>query len=270
MNDHMKCSVCGKEYGNSSNCQYCGVDRVTGLGNYNGYNAPRDNYVDNRDTPYTEPEKSQFQTANNGSTVCYACGEIIPADSKFCPYCSKELLVKCPNCRHEYSSQYPICNKCGTNREDYYKREKEAENRQREYERQQRIEQDKKIEEERKLREWENSPEGQAELKKGRESARLIKKEICSGHSGYIIIGWICIVGTVLLFLRLIFLGESHQLVNGWDIVIPFIWEIVFGIWWLIALHIAKRKIGSKIQKWEQEHPNDIITRYHYLDYDYN
>ena len=115
----MKCAVCGNEFGSGANCQYCGVDRITGLGNYNGYNAPRDNYMDYRDTPYTEPVKNQFQTANNGSTVCYACGEIIPVDSKFCPYCSRELYVTCPKCGHKYSSQFPACNQCGTNKKKY-------------------------------------------------------------------------------------------------------------------------------------------------------
>jgi len=82
----MKCSVCGNEFGNSANCQYCGVDRVTGLGNYNGY-APTDNSMDNKEgSIYTESVKSQFQTANVGSTVCYACGEIIGSPVNSCVY----------------------------------------------------------------------------------------------------------------------------------------------------------------------------------------
>jgi len=36
----MKCAVCGKEFGSGINCQNCGSDRVTGLGNYNGYSSP--------------------------------------------------------------------------------------------------------------------------------------------------------------------------------------------------------------------------------------
>ena len=33
----MRCANCGKEFGNNENCQYCGVDKVRGLANYNGY-----------------------------------------------------------------------------------------------------------------------------------------------------------------------------------------------------------------------------------------
>ena len=36
MINHMKCAVCGKEFGDGTNCQNCGVDRVIGLGNYSG------------------------------------------------------------------------------------------------------------------------------------------------------------------------------------------------------------------------------------------
>ena len=33
----MRCSKCGKEFGTGTHCQHCGVDRVTGLANYNGF-----------------------------------------------------------------------------------------------------------------------------------------------------------------------------------------------------------------------------------------
>jgi RNA polymerase subunit RPABC4/transcription elongation factor Spt4 len=93
----MRCAVCGKEFGTGNNCQHCGSDKFTGLGNYCGYNAPVGNGntpiqaegIDNQSTNYL------LQTENVGVIACYACGEIIPADSKFCPYCSKELYVKC-------------------------------------------------------------------------------------------------------------------------------------------------------------------------------
>ena len=120
----MKCSNCGKEFGDGIKCQNCGVDRVTGLGNYSGYNVPSSDVMDKKeDFSYTEQKShsviSQHCTANVGSIVCYACGEIIPSDSKFCPYCSQELYVKCPKCGHIYSSKYPACNQCGTNRVEY-------------------------------------------------------------------------------------------------------------------------------------------------------
>lgn len=116
----MKCSSCGREFGSGVNCQYCGVDRVTGLGNYNGYDRPTGNHE------YHNSRGSSRYSSNNGefvstkTTVCYACSEIIPADSMFCPYCKKELLVTCPKCGKIYSTQYSVCNKCGTDRHDYY------------------------------------------------------------------------------------------------------------------------------------------------------
>ena len=118
----MKCSKCGREFGNGANCQYCGIDRVTGLGNFSGYNSPSGSY---------EPH---YSSSNNGgyasnTMVCYACGEIIPSNSEYCPYCSKELYVNCPKCGNTYSSQFPACNKCGTNRNQYLKEEKEREQR---------------------------------------------------------------------------------------------------------------------------------------------
>ena len=50
---------------------------------------------------------------------CYKCNNVIPGNSKFCPCCQTELYVTCPKCGVTYSSQYPICNQCGTNRDEY-------------------------------------------------------------------------------------------------------------------------------------------------------
>ena len=136
----MKCSNCGKEFGTGTHCQHCGVDRVTGLANYNGYN--------------NSGNSSGYNSSNYGgspkTTVCYVCSEIIPLGATYCPVCGKKLLVTCPNCGHEYSSQYPVCSKCGTNRKEYNERKrKEEEERQRK-----RIEEQ---EEERKRMEWEQA-----------------------------------------------------------------------------------------------------------------
>ena len=49
--------------------------------------------------------------------VCYNCANVIPADSEYCPCCRIKLFEVCPKCGHTYSSQYKICNKCGTDRE---------------------------------------------------------------------------------------------------------------------------------------------------------
>lgn len=51
--------------------------------------------------------------------ICYKCGNDIPSDSEYCPFCGIKLFVTCPKCGHTHSSQYPICNKCGTNRVNY-------------------------------------------------------------------------------------------------------------------------------------------------------
>ena len=133
----MKCSNCGNEFGTGTHCQHCGVDRVTGLANYNGYN--------------NSGNSSGYNTPNYGgsprTTVCYACSEIIPLGATYCPVCGKKLLVTCPKCGHEYSSQYPVCSKCGTNREQYKK--------QLEVERQRKIIEEQ--EKERQRREWEET-----------------------------------------------------------------------------------------------------------------
>lgn len=110
----MKCSSCGREFGEGINCQYCGVDRVTGLGNYSGYDT----------SDYHGANTSHYNSSYNSSPktmVCYACGEIIPINSEYCPYCRKKLYETCPQCGNTYSSQYHSCNKCGTNRADYYR-----------------------------------------------------------------------------------------------------------------------------------------------------
>lgn len=109
----MKCSKCGKEFGEGVNCQYCGVDRVTGLANYSSYGTSGYQGMN------ISHNSSSYDTSPN-TMVCYACGEIIPSDSEYCPYCRKKQFEKCPKCGATYSSLFPACNKCGTNRSDYY------------------------------------------------------------------------------------------------------------------------------------------------------
>lgn len=46
----------------------------------------------------------------------------------YCPVCGKKLLVTCPNCGYEYSSQYSVCSECGTNRIEYEERKRREEN----------------------------------------------------------------------------------------------------------------------------------------------
>jgi predicted RNA-binding Zn-ribbon protein involved in translation (DUF1610 family) len=152
----MKCSKCGKEFGSGTNCQNCGIDRVTGLANYSGYDghAGSNSYDSPNYGGQTSPK----------TTVCYACNEIIPLGATFCPVCGKKLLVTCPNCGHEYSSQYPVCSKCGTNRKEYNERKRR---------------------EEEKKKAWEQSPKGKAEIERKRKERE--KKEDRSMVLGQII-----------------------------------------------------------------------------------
>ncbi len=189
----MECSVCHKEFGNGEYCQHCGIDKFTGLANPHGYEIPsRKETVPSIpeeivDEPSMSPEPLYVSNVVVEKTmICWACGEVIPADSKYCPLCSTELFVKCPKCGHEYSSQYPSCNQCGTNREEYYKEERrkqeerakanaeEKARRRREEERRA-----KEREKARKKREaWERTPEGQAELERIRKEEAERKEKL--------------------------------------------------------------------------------------------
>jgi hypothetical protein len=63
-------------------------------------------------TSFGQPTQPQMM-------FCYNCSQVIPANSAFCPWCQTELFVTCPKCGNKYSSQYPSCYQCGTNREQY-------------------------------------------------------------------------------------------------------------------------------------------------------
>lgn len=201
----MKCANCGKEFGSGTNCQNCGIDRVSGLANYNGYN----------NSGNSSGYNSSNYSGSPKTMVCYACSEIIPVGSKFCPVCGKKLLVTCPNCGHEYSSQYPVCSKCGTNRKEYGARKKrEEEDRQR------------------RQKEWEQSPEGKAEIEQKRKERE--KKENRSVILGNIII-WVG--GLVLMFIldRMIDKNFFNYDILGLNIRILLIMCISFGASFLIA-----------------------------------
>ena len=66
---------------------------------------------------------SQMQ-AQPQMMFCYKCNNVIPSNSTFCPYCQIKLFAECPKCGTKYSSQYPACNQCGTNREEYLRVQK--------------------------------------------------------------------------------------------------------------------------------------------------
>ena len=102
-------------------------------------------------------------------TFCYKCNNVIPGNSKFCPYCQTELYVVCPKCGEKYSSQYPSCSQCGTNRGEYLELQKKEQERKYAIERERRrkaeIEERKRLEEERIRKEKEE----ELELQKRRE-----------------------------------------------------------------------------------------------------
>ena len=100
---------------------------------------------------------------------CYKCNNVIPSDSIFCPYCQIQLFIKCPKCGANYSSQYPACSKCGTNREEYRQMQR------REAERKAAIERESRRQreiEERKILEAKEEKERQERLKRYEQEAR--------------------------------------------------------------------------------------------------
>ena len=113
----MKCNVCGQEFGEGLLCKHCGADRIVGIGKFSGYRA--DTGTQSGQAPIVP--QIQNQNTNIGNMLCFHCGEIIPAESKYCPYCSISQYVNCPYCGYHYPARFPACSNCGTNRESYYK-----------------------------------------------------------------------------------------------------------------------------------------------------
>lgn len=111
----MICNSCGKEFGSGVSCQHCGIDRVEGLGSFVGLHPNSDDILSKNGgkTP------GGISVTGGGNVMCFSCGEIIPKDARFCPYCRKEQIVICPSCGFRYSAKFPNCYKCGTNREQF-------------------------------------------------------------------------------------------------------------------------------------------------------
>lgn len=117
----MKCNHCGKEFGDGLNCQYCGIDRVEGLGSLIGFDPGSG----------VGPKKKNGGSVEDKFILCYNCEQVIPSDSEYCPYCQKAQYVICPKCGFRYLAQYPSCYKCGTNREQYFSDQKAQEEKER-------------------------------------------------------------------------------------------------------------------------------------------
>ena len=221
----MRCSVCGKEFGTGCNCQHCGVDRVTGLANYGGYNPSTGSNSDRSD------KYQQYGSSSNGgcnsfnTMICYACEEIIPANSEYCPHCRKKLFETCPKCGNKFSSQYYNCNQCGTNLKQYLKEEKE--------------------------REWKRTEEAiKVQLKEQHQrEAQQIKNELTPSFT--IIYAPLAIVLLLLLFI-------TNRLPDFVLIISP----VLILIWCSIAMVVCTSIRNSRIEKWKQEHPNDPRSKY--------
>lgn len=98
---------------------------------------------------------------------CYKCNNVIPGDSKFCPCCKTELYIVCPKCGVKYSSQYQICNQCGTDRLEYLQLQRKEQERIEKIRREERIRQEHERQEaERKQKEVEAERERQERLKR--------------------------------------------------------------------------------------------------------
>ena len=93
------------------------------LGNYAGYESEKREPVLR---PMESTEKgNQTYSPSSPNTVCPFCGEIIPADAEYCPYCRKALKTKCLKCNKLFPSQFPSCPHCGTNQQEYKEKKPE-------------------------------------------------------------------------------------------------------------------------------------------------
>ena len=119
-----------------------------------------------------------FQFNQPQKTFCYKCGKLIPADAAFCPWCQIELHTTCPKCQEKYSSEYPSCPHCGTNKEQYIQEQKRLEAiRQRELEVQRRVEEERRMRMEEERRRQEAIRQRELEAQRRAEEERRRKEE---------------------------------------------------------------------------------------------
>ena len=220
----MKCSVCSKEFGTGTHCQHCGVDRVTGLANYSGF----DNLTSNSDND----SSNKMEYVSNRTTVCYSCGEIIPSDAEYCPYCRKKLYEECPKCGKTYSSQFDNCPKCGTNRVQYYNKLKAEEEEEKRRER--------KREEESKLK-------NEAYKLRNQLDEDLYQKK-------YFLIGAFGGFTGLLVGLQIIEKNDLGLLVVSFCLGF-------LAFWYPIRIYVDF-KGKDNIEKWKEQHLNDPRRKY--------
>lgn len=119
---------------------------------------------EDENTQFTTPIQSQPQMM-----FCHKCNNVIPGNSRYCPYCQVELFTTCPKCGAKYSSQYPACSQCGTNRQEYLQAQRREQERkeaqERENRRQREIQERKRLEEEQRRKKEQEERERQERLK---------------------------------------------------------------------------------------------------------
>lgn len=117
---------------------------------------------------------SQMQTQPQ-MIFCYKCNNVIPANSKFCPCCKTELYTVCPKCGVKYSTQYQICNQCGTDRQEYLQLQRKEQERVERLKREERIRQEKlerkrqEAERQEKLKQYEQQDQKYAYIAENKE-----------------------------------------------------------------------------------------------------
>ena len=150
----MKCNKCGADFGEGLYCQHCGIDRVEGLGSFHGLHP---NAEASSDQTHGSTTPGGISISRTDSMLCFSCGEIIPGEAEYCPYCKISQYVICPKCGLRYLAQYPNCYKCGTNRNDYLKQQEneQEERRRKEAEARRKAEETRREEEEKRRREEE-------------------------------------------------------------------------------------------------------------------
>lgn len=233
----MRCTICGKEFGEGANCQNCGTDRVTGLANYRGYDNPTG----------TKNDLSGYGGHTSPPMiVCYACGEIIPVNSEYCPHCRKKLYVTCPKCGYKYSSQYLNCNQCGINRKEYYE--------QKEKEQRAELKRQKKEQEDRA---------NQIEAIK-LESQLKASESTLTKCGNYILFLAVAMSIMLLLFSCFFedFFFKEYFLVGLSIIGVIILFFITGNIFVAIGGKIEEKHTRYNILQWKQEHPNDPRNKY--------
>lgn len=277
-----KCAKCNNDFGPGEKCQYCGVDKIVGMAQYEGYIAPGEISIDIHENTLGYQKEQMESTASfcNNAGICYNCGEVIPSDSKFCPVCGQNLWRTCPECQKRYSSKYYICNSCGTNWLQYHEekkqkiteivaRLKEICERKEESELIQLLEEEYrreiKLEEQRRkekqYQEWLNTPEGKAEL--ARQEEELIKEEASRIRnrlrSNQIVEPFLGLFVTILMLIIMMGLAiDNITIVYVCGLLALLVIVCLPFVDPLYRTHVT----NCRIKKWKLKHPTHKSNKY--------